>query len=1080
MKRKWIHPGEDESASRVYWRGYDELDDTPEFREWLEREFPRGASELSGPEADGESRRAFLKLMGASTALAGFGLASCRRPDQYLVASNEHVEGSIPGKPLHYASALPRPGGGLPVLVTTFDGRPTKVDGNRLHPSTGGGTDVFTQAAVLDLYDPDRSQVVLNEGAPSTLESFKGEFLNPLREQQFAGTAVLVGVGSSPTRDRVLRDLVGKYPSLEVYEYEPLVSEAVRGAEGQLYGEGVSAVPQFDKADRILALDADFLGLDPMGDDAGSQWAKRRKPEGDMARLYVVESAFSLTGGMADHRLRLASSQVPKVAVMLASKLGIGGPVISGLAAKLDLASEIIDQAWIDGVVEDLKGSGAKSLVVAGSRQSALVHALVALINQKLGSLGGADKPLKLVKHGLRRYPGISGLAESITQGRVKHLIVLTPADPSYDAPSDLEMPALLDSLESVAHCGPRLNATARAAAWHVPGAYALETWGDVFSAGGDYSVVQPQILPLNGGFSELDFLCGMAGDLQADDGEGVAYQEVRKTFDRLFPGKGAEGWRTTLRDGFAVLEAGAGGSVRAEVIGELVSGFEFEDFPHADALEVRLVPSSQVWDGRYINNSWLLEVPDPITKLTWDNAAVMSVKTSERLGITRDGQMVRLQAPDGAVIEVPALRMPGQADFTIELALGFGQDRPGRVGENVGFDAYPLSTSGKRYVVTGVQAIRGSGKYPLALTAIHWSMEGRAIVREGTREDYEENPSFAEKQGMDSHIPPNIPLYQGPDYFRPNDEPPNDGAPLQGGFRVDPHHQWGMTIDLNSCLGCNACTIACQAENNIPVVGKDQVIRGREMHWIRMDRYFSSPREKKGIPSQKSITPDTVGRPAHDDDHVEMISQPVACVQCEYAPCETVCPVNATVHTDDGLNAMTYNRCIGTRYCANNCPYKARRFNYFDYNKRRFHDYYLGPLAPAAGLGTTSLKLQKNPNVTVRMRGVIEKCTYCVQRIQSAKIEAKAAARDSKDVQVPANAVRTACQDACPTEAIVFGNLRHPDDAINEAKADPRNYDLLKYVGTRPRTSYLARVRNPNPKMPGAEHVGQATAHMH
>jgi len=337
--------------------------------------------------------------------------------------------------------------------------------------------------------------------------------------------------------------------------------------------------------------------------------------------------------------------------------------------------------------------------------------------------------------------------------------------------------------------------------------------------------------------------------------------------------------------------------------------------------------------------------------------------------------------------------------------------------------------------------------------------------------------PAFAQDDGMDAHIPPNISLYKGPDYTGPEENP---DAPLQGGFKVDPNHQWAMTIDLNTCVGCNACQIACQAENNIPVVGKEQVIRGREMHWIRMDRYFSSPSQAGTLKSQKKLVPDQRGRPAYDDDLVEMLTQPVACVQCESAPCETVCPVNATVHTDDGLNAMTYNRCIGTRYCANNCPYKARRFNYFDYNKRRIEDFYLGPLAPAAGLGTTSLKLQKNPNVTVRMRGVIEKCTYCVQRIQEAKIDAKARARDSRDYQVATDRVTTACQEACPTDAIVFGNLMNPEDSVNRAKADPRNYDLLKYLGTRPRTSYLARVRNPNPKIPGAESIGKATAKMH
>ncbi|MEQ1840612.1 MAG: 4Fe-4S dicluster domain-containing protein, partial [Verrucomicrobiales bacterium] len=492
---------------------------------------------------------------------------------------------------------------------------------------------------------------------------------------------------------------------------------------------------------------------------------------------------------------------------------------------------------------------------------------------------------------------------------------------------------------------------------------------------------------------------------------------------------------------------------------------------------------------GRFVNNGWLQEAPDPITKLTWDNAALISFSTAAELGL-EDEDLVEITVGDRKVT-APVLRSPGQAEYSLSLALGYYGDRAtDTVSKGSGFNAYPLMTTAQPYVVTGAQVRKLGSTYPLALTAEHYSMEGRAIAREGTVDMLREEPEFAKYQGMDAHIPDNISLYQGIDYMGGTvPEGPIVGQFDGHEFKVDLNHQWAMTVDLNSCIGCNACVIACQSENNIPIVGKTQVLNGREMHWIRMDRYFTSPKDKEPVFHRGTAwdyltgaesTEDIPGRRKVDDDHVEMISQPVACQQCESAPCETVCPVNATVHTGDGLNAMTYNRCIGTRYCANNCPYKARRFNYYDYNKRALDQLPLGPLAPAAGNATTTQRLLKNPNVTVRMRGVIEKCTYCVQRINTAKIAAKVAARDSADIQVKANSLTVACQDACGAGAITFGNLKAKGDKINAAKENPRNYDLLKYIGTRPRTSYLARIKNPNPKMPGAELVGTVTSSMH
>lgn len=1108
MKRKWRHPEEAEAvattADRVYWRSQDELDDTPEFREWLEKEFPRGAAEVSGPDSDETTRRGFMKYMGAAASLAGLGMAGCRRPELYLVPFNEHVEWIVPGKAVYYSSAFPQPDGCVPLVVTTYDGRPTKVDGNRLHPECAGGSDAIIQGSVLDLYDPDRSKTYRHKGGNVTAAEFEAGFLAPFRGGDGSKAGVLLGSSTSPTRARLLADLRKRYPKIQLFEYEPLISASRREAEAKLWGTGVSGVPSLDKAEKILALDCDFLGVDKQGTDPAAQWAKTRDPKKTMSRLYAVESGFTLTGGVADHRLRVPASQVLKVAALLGAKIGelTGDEGLKSAAAKLTgkFRAEVFDAAWFDEAAADLVASKGKSVILAGSRQPLAVQLLAGLMNTALGNVGPSG-PIQLVKHDREALPGIIDLAQAISDGQIGTLISLTPADPVYDAPSDLEFANLIKQLEHSVHCGVSVNQTARASEWHVPGTHYLESWGDARSATGAYSVVQPMILPLHGGVSELDLLLALLKENPAEGEAAVAaapaaagapeppapsYEAVRETFAGLAKGDVKKAWNLALRDGFHDVRYPAVAPVGGKDFSEDVDRAEIADHPYEEAFEVVLTPSSQLWDGRYANNSWLQEVPDPVTKLTWDNAAVMSILTAEALKV-RDGDMIKLTVGE-RTLDVPAFRMPGQADFSISLALGYGQKDAGRVGSDVGFDAYQLATTDSSLILTGVEVASTGEKYELAPTSIHWSMEGRAIVREGTKERYDGDEDFAKSEGMDAHIPDNISLYKGPQYFNKNDDQPS--GPIQGRFTVDENHQWAMSIDLNTCIGCNACTVACQAENNIPVVGKDEVIAGREMHWIRMDRYFSSPRDlDPNKPLDKGAGGiHKRGRPVPGDDEIEMLMQPVACVHCENAPCETVCPVNATVHTDDGLNAMTYNRCIGTRYCANNCPYKARRFNFFDYNKRAREDFHWGPLADAKGLGTTSLQLQKNPNVSVRMRGVIEKCTYCVQRITEAKAEAKARARDSKAVRVKTGTVTTACQDACPTRAIEFGNWADPQDPINKTKGDPRsgdgddprNYDLLKYIGTRPRTSYLAKIRNPNPKMPNSAHIGQATSHMH
>ncbi|MCB1233463.1 MAG: TAT-variant-translocated molybdopterin oxidoreductase, partial [Verrucomicrobiae bacterium] len=942
MKRQWQHP-EAPKSGRAYWRSLGELEDSSEFRDWLAREFPRGAAEL---EADDVSRRNFVKLMGAATALAGFGMSGCSRPVRNLVPFNEHVEWIVPGKALYYASAKGRLGGrGCdPLVVTTHEGRPTRVDGNRLHPSVSGGSDAFTQASILDLYDPDRSRAYRKGGVETTAAAFEAEFLAEFRKAASGqGVAFLVSPNSSPTRAALLAEVSKKYAGAKVFGYEPFGGDGLGAAEAELFGPGARVVPRFDRAERILSLDSDFLGLDKVGEDPVAEFTRGRRVDGKdakMNRLYVVEPSFTLTGGMADHRYRLPAGQVAKAAVLLAIAVAetAGDAALAGalkpVAAKFK--ASVIDGEWIAECAKDLAASKGKALVVAGSRQPKEVHLLVAAMNAALGAFGGDKAVAPVLQTGEASLPGIADLAKAIEAGQVKKLFITTDADPVFDAPGDLRFGDLLSKVDMVIHHGPRQNATAAKAFWHVPAAHYLESWGDWRGVNGGYSVQQPMILPLNGGVSEIELLLSLVEAPPADgaaapitmpgvpEPDGPVLARVKASFAAI--AKGGD-WFTTVRDGFAKgarYPAAAGVAVDAGKVGAALGAFVFSDVPRAEALEVALAPGAATYDGRFANNGWMQEAPDPVTKLTWDNAALMSRRTANELGL-KDGDVIELTA-SGNTVKVPVLRAPGQADNTIQLAAGYyGKDfEPGSIAKGVGTNVWPLRTSAAPFVIGAVTLAKTAGKHDLALTSEHYSMEGRAIVREGTKGMFDENAHFAQTQGMDAHIPENVSLYQGPDYLNPDNPVNKQNAVAIGNndFVVDPDHQWAMTIDLHACIGCNSCTVACQSENNIPIVGKDQVIRGREMHWIRMDRYFSSPYDSKTV-SEMGLHFDETGKPGKrftDDDAVEMLPQPVACQQCEAAPCETVCPVNATVHTGDGLNAMTYNRCIGTRYCANNC----------------------------------------------------------------------------------------------------------------------------------------------------------------
>jgi molybdopterin-containing oxidoreductase family iron-sulfur binding subunit len=634
-------------------------------------------------------------------------------------------------------------------------------------------------------------------------------------------------------------------------------------------------------------------------------------------------------------------------------------------------------------------------------------------------------------------------------------------------------------------HVGMLKNITAVQAALHIPAAHYLESWGDARAADGTYSIVQPMIAPLYDGASKIEVILALLGrkklgpaesaapEAGAPPAEDAAYTAVRDTFAATAGGLDETKWNFTLRDGFlkGSTSAKAAATPNVAAVAEFIAKAKPTAAPTDEALEVVLAPDASVFDGRYVNNAWLQEAPDPVTKLTWENAAWIGSVTFRRLGL-KDGQHVKISV-GGAEIEIPSIEAPGHVTNSITLPLGYGQKGVGEVGSDRGVNAYALRKQAGVFVLGGAKVEVLPAMAELAITQEQNTMEGRAVYREGTLETFNKDTHFAQKTGMDAHIPENISFYKGQVGVKSDENP--------DGFDYETKHQWGMVIDLSKCIGCTACVIACQSENNIPVVGKDQVRKGRIMQWIRMDRYFAVAKWGKNDVAQQSTWAEDNPTP-EQLENAEMVTQPMACQQCEAAPCETVCPVNATVHTDDGLNAMAYNRCIGTRYCANNCPYTARRFNWFDYNKRNplidttvagivtVNNLYAGPLG--AKKEDESLRLQRNPNVTVRMRGVIEKCTYCVQRLESAKILQKQVQRDSKNFRVPTDTVKTACQQSCSADAIVFGDLADKKSAVVKAKASPRDYQVLKYIGTRPRTSYLARLRNPNKEMPGAKDI--------
>jgi len=1055
-------------TGRHYWRGLDQLADTPEFKQFLQREFPENASELTDP----VSRRHFVKIMSASFALAGIGLGAtgCRRPEDKLLPFGKAVEGFVHGKSQFFATAMPTRGGAIPLVAKSYEGRPLKVEGNALFPGGNGGTDRFAQASILNLYDPDRATRFAKGGATvsssEALEALAG-LAHKFAGNQGAGLALLGERTSSPSRRRLHQEIAKKLPQAKWYLYDAIDSEIHTRAASKAFGKSVKPLFRYDVADTILALDCDFIGGEEDAHNSIRQFTGKRKiatPQDQMNRLYAVESLFTLTGMNADHRLRVAASAVVQVAAAIAAELGISvGNLIS--TSKVEL-----DKKWIAECAKDLQAHRGKSLVVAGVRQPLAVHLLVAAINEKLGNIG---KTVELVEAPAAISASLPELAVSLNANEVDTLVIVG-ANPVYNAPADLNWAATQRKAKTVVRLGYYEDETGAASDWHFPLAHYLESWNDGRTSDGTLVPVQPLIAPLFGGLSDLEFLARLAGLTETNPN-----RIVRVTFAALTGDSLDAAWNKFLHDGFAP------GTAAKKVSATWVAASLSEALTaptttatNKDNLEVVLYRDAKLDDGRYANNGWLQELPDPITKIVWDNVVLVSRATARALNV-ENGAVVEVSA-GGKTIKGAIWTQPGMADYSFGIALGYGREKVGRVGVGTGFSAYPLYSTKTGYITTGVSVKKvGGAKYPISCTQSHWSMEGRAIVREANLEQFKAHPDFAAK--MNAPVPPRPPNHVGewPVSLYPN---PLDEA------KKTALHQWGMAIDLSGCVGCGTCVIACQSENNIPIVGKDLVERGREMHWMRIDRYYSADPKKR--PWNSTYKPDEKQQFEEWIDDVQAVNQPMLCQHCEAAPCESVCPVNATVHDHEGLNVMAYNRCVGTRYCSNNCPYKVRRFNYLDYNKRSLKEL-KGPFYPTTLLHSTEgewdlarwwkdqdagmrqddewdlIRMLKNPDVTVRMRGVMEKCTFCTQRIEGAKIAQKVKAGESGDVVVPDGVIKTACEQACPAGAIVFGNIADENSRVSKLKALQRDYSVLDFLETKPRTTYLAKVRNPNPAMP-------------
>jgi molybdopterin-containing oxidoreductase family iron-sulfur binding subunit len=1015
-------------ARPEYWRSIAELEGRPEFRELMQREFAVPPEEVppNAPE-----RRSFMKLMGASLGLAG---VACRWQEDKLVPLARREENAVPGETRRYATAMDLGGLTLGLHAISYDGRPIKIEGNPLHPDSLGATGPIQQASVLGVYDPDRSDRPMRrnggKASPATFQDFDAfaiERFKKLRDKRGLGLRVLSERSSSPTLAAQRQRFQEVLPLARWITYEPLAVDGPREGSTLAFGKAHRSLFAFDQAKLVLTLDADPIAANfPSGVANARALAKRRLPEGDMSRVYAVESSLSETGALADHRLALRAELVPAfVAALDAAVSAKASPLPElGAAQTVPQAQFLSDPEvakFLEVLAKDLLANVGTSVIVAGPTQPAEVHALVHRLNAVLGNAGRTvhyvEEP---ATEAMSDVDALKRLTDEMNGGRVETLLILG-GNPAYNAPADVPFGEALGRVKESIHLSLYDDETSQRSQWHVNAAHYLESWGDARAWDGTISLIQPLIAPIYGGRSAIELVGLLLGE------SAKPLEAVRTTHGALIPNEAA--FRKALHDGVVA------GSAFPRVtpapkpvtlkLGERALGpLKLGN----GALEIVFAEDVKVHDGRFANNAWLQELPEPITKLTWDNFALMNPTTGTELGV-EDGGPVTVTL-GGKSITLPALFSPGHAEGSVRLTLGYGRNAAGKVGGHardgvapVGANTYALRTARGRYTVAGGSVIRSNAEFPRLSSTLELhnidnigreGVEGRQpqLLREASLEEYKKNPHFVDEK---VHHPPLLNLWQDPVSY--------DG------------HKWGMTIDLNKCSGCSSCVTACQAENNIPVVGKENVAKGREMLWLRVDRYY------KGTAGKADVT-----------------FQPVPCQHCENAPCEQVCPVGATVHSSEGLNDMVYNRCIGTRYCSNNCPYKVRRFNYFNYNLEEIG---VTPFTPTEDPKMKVKAMVFNPEVTVRSRGVMEKCTFCVQRIQNVKIKAKNARRPILD-----GAIKTACQEACPTDAIQFGDLNDRSSKVAKEAANPRAYSLLGELNNRPRVRYLGRVRNPHPEL--------------
>jgi Fe-S-cluster-containing dehydrogenase component len=962
------------------WRSLDELTDGDAIGDRLVHERPSWSALYN------VDRREFLKLMSASLALAG--LAGCtREPQEKILPYVNAPQGQVAGEPRFYATANVVGGFATGVLVESTMGRPTKVEGNPLHPASLGGTDVFAQASVLDLWDPDRSQTVTHRGVVSTWDAFAAALARRMRDlgsRQGDGLRILTETVTSPTLAAQLQAVLARYPGAQWHQYEPVNRDNDYDGARVAFGTPLDVRHRFDRAAVVLSLDADFLGTGPARVRAARDFVSHHATHADTGesnRLYALAGTPGLTSAYADHARALRGSRIEAAARRIAKLLGMPVTASAGLPE--------VPAAWLAACAHDLDAHRGASLVVAGDRQPPPVHALAHAMNAHLGNAGVTVSYAEpAVANPVNQLRSLAALAADIGAHRVDTLVVIG-GNPVYDAPRELRFAENLGNVAMSVRLGLHEDETSARCEWHLPAAHFLEAWSDARAYDGTVTIVQPLIAPLYDGRSAHELV-----SMLADGTSRAGYAIVREFWQPKLGPDPDIAWQTALRNGVV-----AGSALPEHTVAlrsEALAGTSAQAVPNAGEglLDLQFAPDASTHDGRYANNAWLQELPRPLTKITWDNAVLLAPALAARQGLA-NGDVVELRRADASV-SGPVFILPGHPDGAVTISLGYGRSRAGRVGDGHGFDAYALRRADAAWFAPGLTLRKTGRRSSLATTQHHHSMEGRDIVRVATLADFRRNP----RAGGASKRP-NGTLYEPFAY---------DG------------YKWGMTIDLGACIGCNACTIACQAENNIPTVGKAQVALGREMHWIRVDRYYD-------------------GAPDAPRTHF----QPVPCMQCQRAPCEVVCPVEASVHDSEGINVQVYNRCVGTRFCSNNCPYKVRRFNFLQYSDEH----------------TESLKGQRNPEVTVRMRGVMEKCNYCLQRIANGRIEA-----DKENRRIRDGEVVTACQAACPTRAITFGDLNDPASAVNGQKASPLDYALLAELNTEPRTSYLTKLTNPNPDL--------------